>query len=122
MRIDYKYLYIFIALFLTEVYIGVFIHDNIIRPFIGDVLVVCLIYFFIGVFTKKVSPRQVFIFACLIEVGQYFNLASLLHMEDFKIAKIIIGSTFDFYDIISYFIGAILIFIYKAIEKINCKN
>jgi hypothetical protein len=62
------------------------------------------------VFTKKVSPIQVFIFACLIEIGQYFNLASLLHMEDFKIAKIIIGSTFDFYDIISYFIGAILIF------------
>ncbi|NRY62244.1 DUF2809 domain-containing protein [Clostridium beijerinckii] len=122
MRIDYKYLYIFIALFLTEVYIGVFIHDNIIRPFIGDVLVVCLIYFFIGVFTKKVSPIQVFIFACLIEIGQYFNLASLLHMEGFKIAKIIIGSTFDFYDIISYFIGAILIFIYKVIEKINCKN
>lgn len=109
MRINYKYLYIFIALFLIEVYIGAFIHDNIIRPFIG-------------VFTKKVSPIYVFIFACLIEIGQYFNLVFLLHMEDFKIAKIILGSTFDFYDIISYLIGTILIFIYKAIEKINCKN
>ncbi|NRX53022.1 putative membrane protein YfcA [Clostridium beijerinckii] len=45
MRVNYKYLYIFIVLFLIEVYIGAFIHDNIIRPFIGDVLVVCLIYF-----------------------------------------------------------------------------
>jgi hypothetical protein len=49
-------------------------------------------------------------------------LVSLLHMEDFKIAKIIIGSTFDFCDIISYLIGTILIFIYKAIEKRNCRN
>ncbi|MBC2456765.1 DUF2809 domain-containing protein [Clostridium beijerinckii] len=122
MRVNYKYLYIFIVLFLIEVYIGAFIHDNIIRPFIGDVLVVCLIYFFIGVFTKKVSPIYVFIFSCLIEIGQYFNLVSLLHMEDFKIAKIIIGSTFDFCDIISYLIGTILIFIYKAIEKRNCRN
>lgn len=117
MRVNYKYLYIFIALFLIEVYIGVFIHDNIIRPFIGDVLVVCLIYFFIGVFTRKVLPIYVFIFACLIEIGQYFNLVYLLHMEDFKIAKIVLGSTFDFCDIISYLIGTILIFIYKAIEK-----
>ena len=125
MKINYKYATTFIILLIVEIYIGLFVHDNIIRPFVGDALVVVLIYFFIRSFISKhirFLPVYIFLFACLIEVGQYFNLVSLLHMESLKGAKIIIGSTFDLNDIFCYFIGTILIFAYEVLSKISSKN
>lgn len=118
MKINYKYLTLFILLFIIEVYIALFVRDNIIRPFIGDALVVGLIYFFIKSFMKKSSRllgMYIFLLACFIEVAQYFNLISLLHMENSKVAKIIFGSTFDLNDIFCYFAGTILIYVYEAL-------
>ena len=122
MKINYKYLITFIILLIVEICIGLFVHDNIIRPFVGDVLVVVLIYYFIRSFINKhirFLTVYVFLFACFIEVGQYFNLVSVLHMENIKAAKIIIGSTFDLNDIFCYFLGTILIFVYEAIENFS---
>ena len=119
MKINYKYASIFIILLIVEIGIALFIHDNIIRPFVGDALVVCVIYFFIRSFISKhirFLAVYVFLFACLIEVGQYFNLVSVLHMENIKVARIIIGSTFDLNDIFCYFVGTILILLYEVIS------
>lgn len=118
MKINYKYLILAVILFIIEVYIAFFVRDNIIRPFIGDTLVVGLIYFFIKSFMKKSSRLlggYIFLFACFIEIAQYFNLISLLHMENSKVAKIIFGSTFDLNDIFCYFAGTIIIYIYEAL-------
>lgn len=117
MKINYKYLSTFIILLLVEVFIAMFIHDNIIRPFVGDALVVSVIYFFLRSFIRKSKflGVYIFLFACLIEVSQYFNLISLLNMENLKIAKIIFGATFDLSDIFCYFIGTILIYVYEAL-------
>lgn len=118
MKIQYKYLGVFVILLIIEIYIGVFVHDKIIRPFVGDALIVLVIYFFIRSFIKKLRflPVYVFLFACVIEIGQYFNLISILHMENFKFARIIIGATFDFKDIFSYLIGTIFIYVYETLE------
>lgn len=108
MKLNYKYLIIFIIIFLIEIFIAVFINDTVIRPFVGDVLVIILIYTFIRIFTKKYIkylPIYIFLFACLIEIGQYFNLLNILHLANFKLAQIVIGTTFDIKDIICYFIG-----------------
>jgi hypothetical protein len=119
MKINYKYLITFITLLIVEICIAMFIHDNIIRPFVGDILVVCVIYFFIRIFIRKSKLLAIYVFllACLIEVSQYFNLVSLLHMEKFKAAKIVIGSTFDLKDIFCYFIGTIILFAYETVEN-----
>ena len=124
MKINYKYLGIFIILLLVEIGIALFIHDNIIRPFVGDALVVCVIYFFLRGFISKHKflSVYVFLFACLIEVGQYFNLVTLLHMQNIKVVRIIIGSTFDLNDIFCYFIGTILIFIYEALVTFSLRR
>lgn len=111
MKLNYKYLIVFIIIFIIEIFIAVFINDTIIRPFIGDVLVVILIYAFIRIFTEKYIkylPIYIFVFACLIEIGQYFNLLNIFHLENSKLAQIVIGSTFDIKDIICYFIGTTL--------------
>lgn len=119
MKLQYKCFCIFLFLLMIEIYIGIFVHDSIIRPFVGDALVVGVVYFFVRSFIKKQRflSIYVFLFACAIEVGQYFNLVSILHMENFKIARIIIGSTFDFMDIFSYFIGTIFIYVYEKVEN-----
>jgi len=46
------------------------------------------------------------LFAYLIELGQYFDLVSILKLENYTIARIVIGSTFDVLDLLAYTIGA----------------
>ena len=99
-RLDAKYLCAFIAVFIIEAIIAVFIHDNFIRPYLGDVLVVVLIYCFIKTFVRNETnllPLYIFIFAVLVELGQYFNLAKLLGLSDYKIS--------DMKDIACYLVG-----------------
>lgn len=122
MKLNYKYLIAFIIILIIEIFIAVFINDTIIRPFVGDILVVVLLYVFFRIFIKKYAkylPIYIFMFACLIEIGQYFNLLSILHLENFKLAQIIIGSTFDIKDIICYFIGTVLIIFINYKDREN---
>ncbi|WP_331665956.1 ribosomal maturation YjgA family protein [Lacrimispora sp.] len=118
-RLNMKYLCAFIMVFIIEVLIAAFVNDKFIRPYVGDVLVVVLIYCFIRSFVKmevKLLPLYIFIFAVLTEVGQYFHLAKLLGLSDYKIARIIIGSTFDFKDIACYLAGCAGLFLYETVK------
>ena len=108
----------FLILLIVEVLIALYVHDTFIRPYIGDILVVAVIYSFIRFFIPdrvKFMPLYVFIFAAFVEVLQYFKLVSVLGLEGNTFARIIIGSTFDIKDIICYGIGAIVIFIIEEI-------
>lgn len=110
----------FIVLFIIEIVIALFVHDSFIRPYIGDILVIMLLYFFVKIFlTKQLKWLSVFIliFAVFIEIGQYFNIVALLGLENIKIVKIIIGSTFDIKDIICYFIGYLIIFVFETLSN-----
>lgn len=56
MRINKKYIISFLILFIIEALIALFVHDNFIRPYIGDILVIILMYTFIrGVMDKKIK-------------------------------------------------------------------
>lgn len=82
-------------------------HDKIIRPFGGDVLVVVLIYAFVCSFLninyKKIA-FGVLLFSFLIEILQGFHYADLLGFEHNKTMRIILGTTFSYQDLICYFI------------------
>ena len=113
MTINKKYLTYFIIIFILESFIAIFVKDNFIRPYLGDVLVIILIYCFINIFLKieiKLLPLYIFIFAVIIELLQYINILKLLNLDNILILKIIIGSTFDIKDIICYFVGMIILF------------
>ena len=45
MRWNWKYALIALVILLIEIAIALFVHDKFIRPFIGDLLVVILVYF-----------------------------------------------------------------------------
>lgn len=102
---------LFLALLTTEVFIALFVHDDFVRPYIGDVLVVPVIFFLVrAAFLERIKllPLYVFLFAAAVEVGQYFNFVKLLRLDGIRFFRILLGSTFSLWDIACYFAGAVL--------------
>lgn len=113
---------LFLIFTIVEVLIAIFVNDNFIRPYIGDMFVVVVIYCFIRMFLPeriKLLPLYIFFFAAAIEILQYINFVKLLGLQKNKIFSIMLGSTFDIKDIICYAAGCILLF---AVEAINSKS
>lgn len=127
-----NYLVIFIILLAIEILIAVYIHDNFIRPYVGDILVVALVYYFIRIFLPsgvRMLTLYVFIFSASIEVIQYFRVIESIGLENNTFIKIVLGSVFDLKDIICYAIGCLIIGIYEFIrlqiyqrKNKNCRN
>ncbi|WP_300674916.1 DUF2809 domain-containing protein [Desulfoluna sp.] len=118
-RFDVTYFLMFAGLFLVELMIALFVRDAFIRPFVGDVLVVVLLYLFLRAFLacgRAPLVAGVLLFAWGIEVGQYFNLVSVLGLQDYKVARVVIGSTFDVMDLLAYSVGAALLMLPKRLS------
>lgn len=112
LRFNKTYFLLTILLFCTEVFIALFVHDNFIRPYFGDVLVVILIYCFIQTFfnlSKTKTAIYVLLFAFLVETLQYFNFISFLGLENNRLAKTVIGNSFSFHDLLAYVAGIIIV-------------
>lgn len=117
----------FAILLITEVLIALFVNDNFIRPYMGDVLVTVLICCFIRIFIPdklKSLPVWVFLFATAVEVGQYFDFVSLLGLGDMRFFRILLGTTFSFADLICYAVGCAVFFISEKIlySKKECSD
>ena len=105
------YMLLFLALLATEVLIALFVHDDFVRPYLGDVLVVPVIFFLLrAAFPERIKllPLYIFLFAAAVEVGQYFNIVKLLRLDGIRFFSILLGSTFSFLDIACYCAGAVL--------------
>lgn len=110
-RFSPPYALLALLLFLVELAIALFVKDNLIRPFVGDLLVVVLLYCLAATFVQCrpwLLALGVLAFAWLIEWGQYFQLVTLLGLQDNRLARIVIGSTFDPLDLLAYSLGALL--------------
>lgn len=110
-RFNLKYFLLFLLIFVIEVFIAFFVKDRIIRPYGGDVLAVILLYCLIKTFFDiKTIPLSlgVLFFTCIVELGQFFNLVNILNLQDNKIMRIVIGSSFSWGDIVAYILGALL--------------
>lgn len=111
-----------IILFVTEVLIALYVHDTIIRPYIGDLLVVILIYCFVKAFLNTpVIPTAiaVLLFAFCIETAQYFNIVQVLGLEKYKIARVVIGTSFEWIDLLAYTTGIILVIVTERLLQKN---
>ena len=120
-----KYFGFTILLFISEVLIALYINDNFIRPYLGDVLVVILIYCFLKSFLKlPVLIVAIFVlaFSFTIEFLQFLNIVEKLGLEKSKIARTVIGTSFSWIDLLTYIIGiTIVLFIEKKWLKNNQK-
>ena len=114
------YLSATIILLLTEILIALFVYDGFIRPYVGDFLVVMLIYCFLKIFWKAkpwIVALSTLIFAYAVEIGQYFQLVDRLGLEDNKLAKTIIGYGFDWWDMVAYTAGVVVVLILEKWRK-----
>ncbi len=115
-----KYLIIFIIIFMVEVFIGAYSHSGIIRNYVGDILVIPVMYFFIRIiYPKRIRklPYILFLFAVIVEILQYMKINNILGIEGSSLLGILLGSTGDIKDILCYFIGTIIIIIIDVIEN-----
>lgn len=113
-RLRLGYAAAFAAVLVIEVLIALFVRDDFIRPYGGDILVTVLICCFGRIFFPtgaKLLPLWVFLFAAAVEIGQYFDFVTLLGLGDSTFFRILLGSTFSWADIVCYGIGSILFFV-----------
>ena len=113
-KFNRNYFLLAILLFFTEVFIALKVNDDIIRPYGGDFLVVILIYCaWKSFFNTSLLPTcmSVLFFSYTVEILQYFQVVKLLGLENNKLARIIIGTSFAWTDILSYTLGIGLVYL-----------
>ena len=98
-------------LFAVEVFIALFVRDTFVRPILGDVLAVMLVY--CGLLSIIRLPRLLaaslaFLVGVMVEIAQYLDALTLLGWEGNPVARIVLGTTFSWGDIVAYAIGAVL--------------
>ncbi|MBE6540802.1 MAG: DUF2809 domain-containing protein [Ruminococcaceae bacterium] len=111
------YALLFLTVLLSEILIALFVNDNFVRPYMGDMLVTVLICSFFRVFIPKgvkLLPVYVFLFAAAVEVCQYFDIVKLFGLEGNRFISVLLGRTFSLADILCYAAGCILFF---GVEK-----
>ncbi|RYX91028.1 MAG: DUF2809 domain-containing protein [Comamonadaceae bacterium] len=99
-----------ILIFIVEVLIAtVWSHHRLLRGFVGDLLAVVWVYYLFKVVVAA-SPRALALAAfgvgCLVELGQYLASANGWHIAN-PIARIVLGSVADWWDVAAYACGAI---------------
>lgn len=108
------YLICFIVLTAIEVLIALFVNDSFVRPYLGDVIVVWVVYCFAqfllgGRFSSCAVAAGVFLFAVFTEIMQGINIVELLGLGGSPFFRTLIGTHFDFKDLVCYAAGAVLL-------------
>lgn len=122
LRFNKKYFVFAFILFVVEVLIALFVRDSFIRPYVGDYLVVVLIYCAIRAVLNAPVIKvaiAVLLFSYTIEVLQYFQIVNRLGLQDNIIAKTVIGYGFEWFDLVAYTLGVITVL---ALERRNLDN
>lgn len=122
MKIQFNKIYFVWAtiLFMIEVGIALFFHDEWIRPLFGDFLVVIFLYCLLRSFIEidlKVAIGAVLLFSYLIEFFQYLNYVEVLGLSHNRLAATVMGTYFSWADIWMYTFGLVLVFIIEKLLK-----
>ncbi len=111
-----KYLLLTLFIFLAEVLIATKLsHIFFVRAYLGDVIVVMLLYTFVKSFIKVNNEKLILgilIFSFLIEFAQYFNIAEKLGFQKGSLMYIVIGNSFSWIDNLCYAVGCLLLYIF----------
>ena len=111
------YLLATVLIFILELFIALFVRDAFIRPYVGDMLVVVLIYTFLRIIfpeRPRLLPLYVFLFAAGVEALQGIRIVELLGLQDNRFFSVLIGTTFDWKDIVCYGVGCALLGLWEV--------
>lgn len=107
-RISYKRGGVSLILFGILVFIALFVRDDFIRPFVGDVLVVVWLYCLISSLWQCQPLKLavvVYGIAFMVEISQYLHVLHWFGAESNTVLRVIFGATFDWMDLVAYLIG-----------------
>lgn len=108
------------VIFAIEVMIALFVRDAFIRPYVGDVLAVILVYSALRAVTRLGIMPAIAItlaIALAIEFAQFFNLLDALGLRSNRIAATVLGGSFDVMDLVAYATGAAVAIGVEAIRN-----
>ncbi|TAF51739.1 MAG: DUF2809 domain-containing protein [Oscillatoriales cyanobacterium] len=111
-RFDRRSFGIFLILFALEAAIALGLDDPFVRPLVGDALVVILVFYGVRSFIQTRTRWLVLAtlaFAWAVEFSQYFRLVERLGLGDNRLAIVVLGSVFDWRDLVAYTIGAAIL-------------
>lgn len=108
------------AIFAIEVIIALFVRDAFIRPYLGDVLAVALVYTAL----RAVTPLGLWptialtlAIAFAVELAQLFNLLDATGLRGNPVARVVLGGSFDLADLAAYAAGALLVVAVEVWQK-----
>jgi hypothetical protein len=122
MRLHPGYALIALALLLIEVAIALFVRDRFVRPYLGDVLAVILVYAGLRASLRiDAIPAAAisFVIAAVIEFGQLFRVLDLLGLADNRVARTVLGYGFELKDFLAYAAGALIAL---AVERLRARR
>jgi len=123
LRFHLRYFLLSVLLLGVEIFIGACMHDDIIRPYGGDFLVVILLYCLVRSFLNLpvlLTAVAVLLFSYLVEMSQYFGLADRLGFKVHSLGRILLGDYFSWTDILSYTLGILVVIaLERGIGKAN---
>ena len=99
-----------VILFIAEIIIGLYVKDDFIRPYGGDILItilLCCIARAVYPEKPKLLALYVLIFATVVEVVQATPLPHII-ANGSKLLLTLMGSSFSFIDILCYAAGCII--------------
>ena len=79
---------------------------------------VILIYCFVKSFwNTQLVPTVicVLIFAYVVEISQYFHLINIIGLQNSKAARMIMGTSFSWTDMLMYTLGMIVVWIFEMV-------
>lgn len=99
------------AVFLIEVVIALWWRDGFVRPYLGDVLAVALVYLALRAATRLDplgAAGVALVVAVTIELGQLIHVLDAVGLGGNRLARVVLGGVFDPRDIACYLVGAVL--------------
>ena len=116
------YLIAAILIFAIEVLIALFVRDDFVRPYLGDVLAIGFVYAALRALTPLSFPHALAVtlaIALVIELAQAFGLLGALGLADNELARIVLGGVFDWHDLAAYAAGGAII---AALETLTARR
>lgn len=120
-KFNLKYFFLSILIFFVEVLIATVLKDQFfIRAYVGDVIVVMLLYTLVKSFliindTKLILG--ILAFSCLIEFAQFFKIADKLGFPEESLMYIVVGNSFSWIDILCYGVGCLILYLLVKISS-----
>lgn len=111
---------LFLYFLAVEIAIALWVRDRFVRPYLGDVLVIFLLFYALKSILQQTTPviaTAVLFFAFLIEYLQYVKAIEWLGLSHNHIAQNMLGSSFSVHDLLCYGLGFLALFPLEHLRK-----